>query len=144
VPGFPPGHSTVVYSYLLWFTLTYTPIPTSIPSLLPPRIDRASISHDSPAKSWSIRMSITDQITDPPAWLVHMSFLCTASLPFSFPRKCHYSEKFSRSTAFARALPSRGVSPVLSWVRETIPCPSLCRIPFVAVALQSPQPWQRA
>jgi hypothetical protein len=25
-----------------------------------------------------------------------MSFLCTASLPFSFPRKCHYSEKFSR------------------------------------------------
>jgi hypothetical protein len=86
VPGFPPGHSTVVYSYLLWFTLTYTPIPTSIPSLLPPRIDRASISHDSPAKSWSIQMSITNQITDPPTWLVHMSFLYTASLPFSFPR----------------------------------------------------------
>jgi hypothetical protein len=44
-------------------------------------------------------MSITDQITVIPACLVHSIIVvyCTTSLPFSFPRKCHYSEKFSRS-----------------------------------------------
>jgi hypothetical protein len=50
-----------------------------------------------------------------------MSFLYIASLPYSFLRKYHYSKKFSRSIAFAKALPSRGVSPVLSRVREIIP-----------------------
>jgi len=49
MPGFPPGHSIIVFCDL---SLTYILIPL-IPFLLPPRIDRASIYilRLSPAKS---------------------------------------------------------------------------------------------
>jgi hypothetical protein len=66
-------------------------------------------------------MSITDQITDSlPALCIYFS---SAQQAYPSPSReiCHYSEKFSCSTVFARALPSRGVSPVLSRVREIIP-----------------------
>jgi hypothetical protein len=43
MPGFPPGHSTIV----LFCDLSDF---YSVRSLLPPRIDRASIPHDSPTK----------------------------------------------------------------------------------------------
>jgi hypothetical protein len=56
--GFPPGHSTVVFCDLLFVM--------SIPSLLPFRIDQASIPHDIPIllSPDPFIMSITDQITD--------------------------------------------------------------------------------
>jgi hypothetical protein len=109
--------SSVTYS--LW---------TSIPSLLPPRIDRASIPHDSPAKSWSIYNEHN--------WPNHRSSACfvympsyIASLPFSSPRNMPlFREVLSSSTAFP-----------LSWVRETVYLSSslLCRILLVAVAFRN-------
>jgi hypothetical protein len=86
VPGFPPGPSCRLP---LWL---YFIINQLFFSSFPPRNWSSLYSTTLLLSPDLFIMSITDQITE-----IILLDLCisTVSLPFSFPRKCHYSKKFS-------------------------------------------------
>jgi hypothetical protein len=93
-----------VVSIPLWFIFDIY----LIPSLHPPRIDRASIPYDSILLSPDpFTMSITDQITD------SLSCLTYAHPQQAYPSPSRENAIIPRSSLIARALPSHGVSPVL-------------------------------
>jgi hypothetical protein len=81
VPGFPPGHSCrLLLSSVIYLWQIYRFLPSSLPK----SIER--LFHDSPAKSWSIYNEHCWPNHRFPACFVHMLSICTAGLPFSFPR----------------------------------------------------------
>ena len=104
-------------STLLWFIFDIYLIPS-----LPPILESIEpLFHDSPAKSWSIYNEHYWPNHRFPTCFVYMLFICTVSLPFSFPRNMPLFREVLLFYGVCQGTAKSWRSPVLSRVREIIP-----------------------